>query len=150
MRFVDSFEEWPRTTPGRSTAVGLSAGALGGAVVGALYLLGDEGFFLAGALFYGSVVGCFIGVIAGGLAGAVAGGLASLLTRAGRRPARVGLALFAAGFMGLTAWLVSPPASGADEIAMIVGTVVVAAVLAWVTAPWCLSPRTATSTPRSH
>ena len=85
---VDTFEERPRSTPGRTVVAGLGCGALGGAVVGALSLIGDEGFPLASALFHGGVFGCLVGVVVGGLTGAVAGALAAPLTRTRPRAAR--------------------------------------------------------------
>ena len=142
MTFIDTFEQWPRSTPGRAMVAGLGLGALGGAVVGALSLLGDEGFSLAAALFYGGLFGCFFGVIAGGLTGAVAGVSATALTRAGPWPARVALALSSGVFIGLTGWLTWPPQAWASPAVMTAGVGVVAAVIGWAVAPWCLQPRT--------
>lgn len=140
MTFIDTFEEWPRSTLGRAMVAGLGLGA----VVGALALLGDEGFSLAGALVYVGLFDCLFGVIAGGLTGAIAGALATALTRAGIRPARVALALTSGVLIGLTGWLTWPPQAWASRAVMTVGVGAVAATIAWAVAPWCLAPRTPT------
>ena len=147
MTFIDTFEEWPRSTLGRAMVAGLGVGALGGAVVGTLSLLGDEGFSLAGALFYGGLFGGLFGVIAGGLTGAVAGALATALTRAGPRPARVALVLTSGVLIGLTGWLTWPPQAWASRAVMTIAVGAAAAAIGWAVAPWCLEPRTQPKAP---
>ena len=139
---VDTFEEWPRSTPGRTVVAGLGCGALGGAVVGALSLLGEEGFPLASALFHGGVFGCLVGVVVGGLTGAVAGALAAPLTRTRPRAARAALVLTCGALIGWAGWFTWPPQAWASRAAMTIGVGATAAAVAWVVGPWCLAPRT--------
>lgn len=140
MTSYDSYQEWPRTTLGRAMVAGLGAGALGGAVMGFLSLLGDEGFYLTGALLIGGLFGCLFGVIAGGLTGAVAGGVASLLARAGPLPARVALALSCGALIAVTAWFTWDPEGRPGQIVVSVVVGATAAGIAWALGPWCLTP----------
>lgn len=140
MTFYDSDREWPRSTLGRAVVAGLGAGALGGAIMGFLSLLGDEGFYLAGAVLIGGLFGCFFGVIAGGLTGVVAGGVASLLARAGPLPARVALALISGVLIAVTAWFTWDPQGWAGRVVVSVGVGAIGTGIAWVLGPWCLAP----------
>jgi len=140
MTFYDSYQEWPRSTPGRAMAAGLGAGALGGAVVGFLSLLGDEGFYVVGALLVGVLFGCPLGAIAGGLTGVLAGGAAGLLVRAGQFPARVALALISGVLIAVTGWFTWDPQAGAGRVVASVVAGAVAAGIAWALGSWCLAP----------
>ena len=142
MTFIDTFEQWPRCTPARAVVAGAGFGVLGGAVVDSLSLLGDEGFSLAGALFYGGLFGGPFGVIAGGLTGAVASALATALTRAGPLPARVALALTSGVLIGLTGWLTRPAQAWASPAVLTTAVGASAATTGWAVAPWCLAPTT--------
>jgi H+/Cl- antiporter ClcA len=140
MTFDDSYQAWPRSTPGRATVAGLGAGALGGAAVGFLSLLGDKGFHLPGALLTGGLFGCLVGAVAGGLAGAVAGGVAGLLARAGHGPARVALAFVCGVLVAVAAWFTWDPEGWAGRVVASVVVGAIAAATAWALAPWCLAP----------
>lgn len=140
MTFLDSYQEWPRSTPGRAMVVGLGAGALGGAVVGFSSLFGGEGFSLSGAVVLGGSFGGLVGLVAGGLAGVVAGGVAGLLARTGQVPARVALALICGVLMSLTAWFTWNAQTSTEQVVVSIVVGATAAGTAWAWGPWCLVP----------
>jgi hypothetical protein len=131
---------WSST--GRTAAAGTGLGAAGGAITGALSLLGDDalstGSALAFGVFYGVPFGALLGTASGLVSGAVGGCLAMHVVRRHAVLARAVLTLWCALSIAVAAAWSLPPGP-----VHLVGTVLagaVAAAAAWVRAPWCFRP----------
>lgn len=131
---------WSST--GRTVAAGVCLGAAGGAIMGALSLLGDDilstGSALALGVTYGVPFGALLGAAFGLVSGAVGGCLAMHVVRRHALLARMVLTLCCALLIALAPHWSLPPGP-----VHLVGTVLagaVAAAAAWLSAPWCFRP----------
>ncbi len=139
---VDRYERARRWTgTARTATAGALLGAVGGAVTGALALLGDELISTGGALaigiVYGIPFGALFGAAFGVFSGAAGGCLAMHVVRRHALLARVLLAVSSGAFIAAAAaWRLPGPIQ-------VLGTVLagsIATAAAWASAPWCFRP----------
>ncbi|GAA0314807.1 hypothetical protein [Kineococcus aurantiacus] len=122
----------------RTATVGALVGAVGGAIVGASSLLGDEGFSTGASLIFGGGFGAVLGALFGVGTGAVGGCLAVHVVRRHAGLARVLLTLSSGVLIALaTVWSLGPDAA---QLGWVVLAAAVASTAAWFCAPWCLRP----------
>ena len=136
----DRRQRWVSTA--RTALAGAVLGSTGGAITGALSLLGDEvwtlGESLAIGLVYGAPFGALLGAAFGVVSGAVGGCLAMHVVRRHGVLARALLAVCCVVLIAAAAAWTLPPG-----LTRAVGTVLAAAaagVAAWLAAPWCFRP----------
>ncbi|WP_432510964.1 hypothetical protein [Kineococcus sp. SYSU DK001] len=135
----EHLQRWRST--GRTALAGAALGSAGGAVTGALALLGDEVWGPAEALTVGVIDGAPFGAVLGAAFGVVSGALGGCLAmhvvRRHSLLARMLLALCCAVLIATAAaWSLPEPTRT-------VGTLLAAAAAAavsWVSAPWCFRP----------
>jgi len=140
---MDKDERAGRWAGTRRTALaGTLLGIAGGAVTGALALLGDDelstGSELALGVFYGAPLGALLGAAFGLVSGTVGGCLAVHLVRQHVVLARAVLAVCCGALIAAAAAWSLPPGS-----VHLVGTVLATAAAmaaAWGSAPWCFRP----------